>query len=147
MLLATTLRGETCLAMQWSTSLATGVDLIDQQHQELIRRINQLLEACTQGKGKEAVGETLNFLEDYVKTHFSAEEKLQRDHHYPEYPAHKQLHDEFIQDVSRLKQEFANEGATLRLVAVINRRVVDWLTQHIMKVDKALAAFVKSRSN
>lgn len=129
--------------MQWSASLATGVDLIDQQHQELIKRINQLLEACNQGKGKEVVEEMLNFLEDYVKTHFRAEEKLQQDHHYPEYPTHKQLHDQFIQDIGNLKQQFESEGATLRLVVVINRKVVDWLTQHIMRADKALAAFLK----
>ena len=39
-----------------------GVDKIDEQHKVLFERINDLIEACNQGKGKETVAELITFL-------------------------------------------------------------------------------------
>lgn len=63
------------MAIEWTQDLSTGSDEIDNQHKELFRRINSLLDACNQGKGREEIGKTVQFLEDYVITHFSAEEE------------------------------------------------------------------------
>ena len=44
------------MAMQWNENLAVGVDVIDNQHKGIISRINNLLNAMSQGKGKDEVG-------------------------------------------------------------------------------------------
>jgi hemerythrin len=44
------------MAIEWTDDLAVGIVEIDNQHKELFHQINQLLEACNQGKGKETVG-------------------------------------------------------------------------------------------
>jgi hypothetical protein len=59
------------------------VDEIDDQHKEIFRRINGLLDSCRQGKGKEDVGKVINFLDDYVVTHFGREEKYVIDNSFP----------------------------------------------------------------
>ncbi|MEK7700013.1 MAG: hemerythrin domain-containing protein [Planctomycetota bacterium] len=64
------------MAVQWSENLAVGVTMIDDQHKGIFSRINTLMSAMSQGKGKEEVGKVLEFLADYTKKHFSAEEKL-----------------------------------------------------------------------
>lgn len=43
------------MAIEWTDELATGVNKIDNQHKELFKRINNLLDACNQGKGKDEV--------------------------------------------------------------------------------------------
>lgn len=133
------------MAIEWNDDLATGVDEIDNQHKELFKRINSLLDACTQGKGKGEVGKVLNFLEDYIVAHFNAEEAIQKKHSYPEYEPHKALHDEFRKNFAELKKQFEKEGAGLPLVLRTNRTVVDWLINHIGRIDKALGAFLKLR--
>lgn len=133
------------MAVEWSEDLATGVEVIDNQHKEIFRRIDGLLEACMAGKGREAVAGVLAFLENYVIEHFAAEEKIQRDNLYPEYANHRAMHAAFIEDVEKLKQQFEQEGPSLAMVMVTNRKVVDWLVHHIKKSDKALGNYLKSK--
>ena len=58
---------EVChLSLQWREDLAVGVKSIDEQHQELFRRINSLLEACNLGKGREEVASVIAFLGEYI---------------------------------------------------------------------------------
>ncbi|HHW67024.1 MAG: hemerythrin [Epulopiscium sp.] len=131
--------------MEWNDSLLTGVEKIDNQHKELFRRVNNVLEACNQRKGKEIVGETLNFLESYVEEHFRDEEKLQLESQYPGYEGHKLLHAKFIKDIKDLKSRFERDGASILVVIEMNKTIVGWLREHIMKVDKKFAEYYTSR--
>ncbi|MBI3756011.1 MAG: hemerythrin family protein [Deltaproteobacteria bacterium] len=133
------------MAIQWTEALATGAADIDNQHKELFKRINSLFDACQQGKGKSEVMNVLKFLEDYIETHFSAEENLQRGHSYPDYPAHKAMHEQFRKEFYEFKKGLEKEGTTLSTVIQTNRLLSSWWTEHIGKVDKALGAFLKSR--
>jgi hemerythrin len=131
------------MAVEWTQDLAVGVKIIDEQHQEIFRRVDALLEACKAGKGKQAVGGMLTFLEDYIVEHFTAEEAIQMQYAYPSYKAHKQEHERFIQSVEELKKKFEKEGPSLMTVLETNRTVVDWLVKHIKKVDMDLGAYLK----
>ena len=131
------------MGIKWSPEYAIDVEIIDNQHKELFSAINNLLEACNQGKGKEEAGEILKFLENYVVEHFKTEEEIQKESGFPEYEAHKKAHDGFIQSFTELKKAFAEEGATLSFVVKINKIVVDWLIQHVTQADKRLGVFLK----
>lgn len=133
------------MALQWRSDLAIGVEKVDSQHQQLFVSINNLLEACNQGKGKAEVTKTMDFLSQYVGRHFSDEEALQTGANYPGYPEHKALHDRFVQDFSKLEQQLAQEGASVRFVLQVNRAVVEWLVQHISKVDRAFGEYLHQR--
>lgn len=132
--------------MQWNNNLSTGIEKIDEQHKELIRLVNDVLEACKQQKGREIVGEALAFLEDYVLIHFSCEEEMQRKHLYPEYRSHKALHDQFINQFKNLKSRYAKEGASITVITALNRTLVEWLMEHIKVVDKAFADYLKKQN-
>lgn len=133
------------MSLQWRADLAVGVDLIDEQHQELFARINNLLESCNQGKGRDEVAKMIDFLGEYISLHFADEEALQRQVDYPDYSAHKLMHDRFVAEYGRLQEQLRSDGPTVRFVLQVNRAVVDWLVQHISKVDKALAVYVQNR--
>lgn len=131
------------MSIKWTSTLATGVTEIDDQHREIFRRADQLSGACSEGKGREEVLRLLGFLEDYIREHFAQEERLQLKKAYPGYAAHKSQHTRFIADVSRLKGAFETEGATLSLVIMTNRTLISWLVQHISKTDRELAAYLR----
>jgi hemerythrin len=127
----------------WSDDLSLGVTEIDNQHKELFSRFGKLAQACSEGKGKEEVLRLLLFLQDYVKEHFAAEERLQMRHDYPEYTAHRAEHTKFMADVAKLEAEFRTEGATLSLVILTNRTLTSWLIQHIKKTDMQFANYLR----
>jgi hemerythrin len=134
------------MPISWNNNLLTGVDLIDKQHKELFHRFDSLLAACNQGKGKDEVMRLLQFLDDYIREHFDAEEQLQLKHNYPQYGEHKAQHITFVADVDRLKKQFVSEGATLPLVIQTNQALVAWLIQHISNVDVAFARYLKEHA-
>ncbi|HBF37238.1 MAG TPA: hemerythrin [Firmicutes bacterium] len=134
------------MAIEWTEDLAVGVTIIDDQHKELYQRINQLLEACNQSKGREVVGETIKFLEDYVVTHFGQEEEYMQKYNYPDYPKHKGYHTEFIKSFQELKARFDADGPGAHIVIMTNRIVVGWLNSHIRNVDKLLGAYLKDKA-
>jgi hemerythrin len=131
------------MAIEWRENLATGSAEIDAQHKELFKRFNDLLTACNQGKGKDEVANLLLFLNDYIRSHFAAEEELQVRHAYPSYGAHKEQHDKFRKDLRELERQFGDEGATVSLVIQTNQTLISWLIRHISGTDKELAAFLR----
>ena len=64
-------------------------DRIDAEHKQLFDAINDLMDACAQGVGREKIMSTTQFLNSYVNKHFGDEEKLQVQSKYPGYAAHK----------------------------------------------------------
>ncbi len=134
------------MAMEWTADLSTGSAAIDEQHKELFNRINALLEACRQGKGKAEVRKVIEFLDEYVVTHFSAEEEFMDTHKYPDISKHKALHREFMENFADIKRELEDEGPGVHIVVRTNQLVVQWLMDHIRKVDKALGAFLKTKA-
>ncbi|EGD53162.1 hemerythrin-like metal-binding protein [Thermoanaerobacter ethanolicus JW 200] len=131
--------------MKWTESLSVGNDYIDEQHKEWIRRINDLLESYNQKRGKEKVEEAMEFVKEYTVTHFSAEQELMKKYKYPEYEIHKQIHDNFIKEVNELDEKIKKEGPTLTNLMTVNRTLVDWVLNHISKVDKKLGEYIKSQ--
>ena len=131
------------MSIVFDKDLATGNDLIDGQHKELIDRVNKLVDSCTSGKEKNVAIQTLDFLMDYTVFHFDAEEKLQEEAGYPELSAHRAQHAQFKQAVEELKEMLEEEeGPTDAFVAAVNKNVSDWLVNHIKQSDKKVAAFV-----
>ncbi|MGB4438055.1 MAG: hemerythrin family protein [Sedimentibacter sp.] len=133
------------MAYSWDKSLETGNSTIDTQHKSLVKAINDLLEACSLGKGRNEVLKTLDFLQNYVIKHFADEEKLQIKSMYPDYKAHKQKHEDFKKVVNEIVEEFNNSGATIQLVAKVNTSIGGWLINHIKSEDKKVAAHIMSK--
>lgn len=135
------------MSVTFDKSLETGNELIDQQHKELIDRVNKLVESCAKGTEKRTAIQTLNFLLDYTVFHFEAEEKLQEEAGYPNLEGHKAQHQAFIKAVHELMEMLEEEeGPTDAFVAAVNKNITEWLLNHIQVQDKAVAAYVKAHA-
>ena len=131
------------MALTWDKSLAVGVKFIDDQHQELFRQVNGLLEAILKNQGKEEVGKLLAFLGKYTVEHFGAEEKVMFQYKYPDLNKHTKQHADFIAAFTKLKGEFDKLGATPNVSITLNRFVCQWLRDHIGGTDTALGKFLQ----
>lgn len=133
------------MRLEWDNNLAIGVNEIDEQHKELFRRFDKLLEACNNGVGKEEIGNLLFFLDDYVQTHFRDEERLQVAHAFPDYPTHRVAHRGFVERLGQLKQDLHGDGASLSVIITTNTMLMDWLVNHIAVMDKKIGAHIAAQ--
>lgn len=135
------------MSIKWRPELEIGIEEIDRQHKALINAINDFLQACAEGKGKEEVGRTMDFLSDYVVTHFNYEQDYQKKYDYPKYEQHLRMHQAFLKEVEDLKKKFEEEGASLHFTIQFSKKVVNWIITHIGGADAEFAAYVKSLKN
>ncbi|ERM92576.1 hemerythrin [Caldanaerobacter subterraneus subsp. yonseiensis KB-1] len=131
--------------IKWTESLSIGNETIDSQHKELIRKINDVLEACNRQQGKEKVVEVMQFLKDYTVKHFKDEENLMKKYQYPMYEEHKKIHEDLVKKVEDLDERIKREGVSLSVVMTVNKTLVDWFVNHINKEDKKVGEYIKNR--
>jgi len=122
-----------------------GVAKIDEQHKELVDRINTITSMGLKSVSKEETQKTLDLLGRYVVQHFGDEEALQKKCNYPKYEWHREIHQNFIADFSKVKEEFAKNGPTLQFVVDLNNRIVKWIVSHIKNVDVEFGKFYTSQ--
>jgi len=133
------------MAITWDPTLVLGVPEIDEQHRELFRRLDSLLEAIRAGQSRTEVGHTLAFLSDYASHHFSAEETLMRDRAYPGMADHQAEHRTFAAELRALQAEYQRDGATASLIIRVNTQLTGWLRTHVYRTDRALADFIRQQ--
>ncbi|MDP2806330.1 MAG: bacteriohemerythrin [Gallionellaceae bacterium] len=129
--------------MVWGNQYKVGVGVIDEQHQELIGMIATLSDAVKESRGNEILGKLLDDLINYTVYHFATEEELMKTHTYPESGAHLKEHEDLRNTVTDLQAKFKEGKATVTFQTV--QLLNDWLTHHILKVDKHFAGFLNTK--
>jgi hemerythrin len=128
----------------WNPALATGVGLVDTEHQEIFRQAAVLHQAMSDGKGREELAKIINFVDDYIVSHFAHEEKVMDQYRCAIAEVNKQAHTKFIAKFKELKAKFEAAGASTTLVLDIAKTINDWLVQHIKQIDSQLATCTKT---
>ncbi|HUJ18534.1 MAG TPA: bacteriohemerythrin [Nitrospirota bacterium] len=134
--------------MEWNKTLEVGIDTIDSQHRELFRRINRLVLAIREHRCKSEIDGVLKFLDDYARVHFADEAKHMRETGYPGYEEQLREHQKYLAALKELKEQAEQpriSGASYDLSATTNQVVVDWIVDHIMKVDMRFGEFLRNK--
>lgn len=114
----------------------TGVPVVDEQHKRLFEMVNVLVDG--RSRDPKQVRELLTFLGEYVETHFREEEQLMADRNCPVLELNKLEHRRFLETYSRFVNRFDEVGLTREFTSDIRRELVDWLVNHITKIDRQL---------
>jgi hemerythrin len=120
--------------IQWKDEYSVGVPEMDKQHKGLIVLINRLTEE-EQTTGM--IAYVFEALDQYVKEHFRAEEKLMRASGYADLEPHKRQHRDFEEWLRAVKQAHAAGASTFMLAETVNEFLRRWLIDHILKTDMA----------
>ena len=129
--------------MPWTIRLETSFPIIDNQHKELVRMINQLHKAMRQQKGSNELSNILDGLAKYTVMHFATEEKIFEKHKYPDFNNHKKIHKELVSKVLAFQADFNSGKATVTMDLMDFLK--DWLKTHIMKTDMSYVPFLKGK--
>jgi hemerythrin len=126
--------------------METGVAKVDEQHQELVKRLNALISMGTKAVSKEETQKTIDFLGEYIIKHFSDEEALQRQCNYKKYEWHKEQHKSYVNDFKKLKEEFAANGPSAKFTVSLNSSLTNWIIKHIKNVDVEFGKYYKEQN-
>lgn len=129
--------------IDWKDEYSVQVAEIDDQHKELIRMINELHQAMADRKAKKVVGDIIEGLIDYTKTHFAAEEKYFQEFGYEQAEEHIRQHREFVKKVGDFKEKF-DQGQLMLSIDIINF-LKNWLINHINGSDQQYVDLFKAK--
>ncbi len=131
--------------MEWDESLSVGVELIDEQHKKWIGHLCSVQAAIEDLRGMPQIANTLDFLVDYTRFHFSTEERYMSETGYSGLGDHRAEHEELKGTLDDLVEDFRQEGVTEKLSQATGTFLGNWLRNHIRVVDQAFAAFLKEK--
>ena len=125
--------------MEWSEKFNIGIDVIDNQHRQILDYINTLEQIRATG-AREQIKEVFDDLIDYTESHFSFEENLLSQVNYQFLPSHRGIHALFVKRLNDCRQRFAN-GEPVE--DDLHRLLSKWLINHIQHDDQDYADAVR----
>ncbi len=135
--------------MLWKDKYKIGVPLIDQQHEELFRRVAGFLETLRSdgdwSQKVSKVNDTLSFMKEYVVVHFHDEEAYQRSIGYPESASHSAMHQSMVNYVVEFAAAYESQGYQETLVQQFAGKLLAWLINHVVASDQKIGVYAKAR--
>ncbi|HNX76735.1 MAG TPA: bacteriohemerythrin [Candidatus Rifleibacterium sp.] len=131
-------------SLKWHESLSVGCELIDNQHQELIKLVNELEGSLSAGLSPELLAKSLRFIVNYTRFHFSAEEELMASLGFAELKQHKEIHNELIQKVTDILVQM-KEGKKPDFVELV-AYFTFWVKKHVMEEDQKIGVFWRQKN-
>ena len=120
--------------VNWDDSYSVQVSAIDDQHKKLIELVNQLYDAMRKGQDLIIIGEVIDELIHYTKTHFAYEEAYFEKFGFEKKEEHKAEHKDFVREVEEFKNKFKEGKITLSIEVL--QFLSGWLFTHIKGSDK-----------
>lgn len=127
----------------WNTNYSVNVKQFDDQHMKLVDLVNKLHDAMKVGKGSEVIGDVLKSLVAYTQNHFADEERLMKQHGYPDYENHKKEHNQLVMQVQDVNRKVQQGSPALTQSVMLFLR--DWLVKHIQGEDKKYGPFLNGK--
>lgn len=129
--------------LEWNEDLSIGIASLDEEHKIFFNHLNELYAAIQFGKASMVLEPLLNELIAYSTAHFAREEEYMLTTQFPGYDGHKAEHDKIRQKLAFL-QEKSHEHYSVGLSNETFAFLKDWLTHHILSVDKAFVEHFKA---
>ena len=121
----------------WKEAYQTGIDIIDEQHKELVATINSLYSSLTMSSKISALKPAAEMVVEYTKIHFSTEIEMMKKSAYPLTREHHVQHEQLIINAGRTLQACLKEdGDPTDFLHFLK----DWFLVHITREDKAYSA-------
>lgn len=132
-------------AFVWDKHYLTGETQVDEEHQELVRLINRIVDAGDCVIDHDQINTVLDQLVNYAANHFRHEEFLmKKEGCAPEFIGlHAQVHAKFAEQVCHMRND-AQLGCDLEHLLNF---LTAWLAQHILGMDQSMARQIRAIRN
>ena len=127
----------------WSDSYLMGIKIIDDQHKGLLNFVNELFNHATGNEEEERAWfkGVIRYAVQYIRKHFTTEEKFMQATRFPGYAEHKKAHDEFTLAVIKSAKDF-QEGKRL-VLEKFAYFLKDWVLTHVAVMDRQYSDYFR----
>jgi hemerythrin len=122
-----------------------GVAVLDDQHKEIVKRVNELHGLVIDKKSWDSQLEILTCLLNLTKTHFATEEQVLRVHKYPEYSRHRAAHEGLERTLKEYWGRIVKKERVMTLEYVELMKL--WLVEHFAEFDHAYVSFLDAKNH
>ncbi len=126
---------------KWLPDYSVHIQVIDDQHKELVNILNRLFIAVSKREGDNAIAGILDALMCYTQTHFSQEERLMREANYKDVEAHIEEHRKLIEKLDTLTKKYLLEEKPIYFEMLSFLKT--WLREHIQGADMKYSAALR----
>lgn len=123
------------MSIEWKEAYKIGQAEIDKQHQQLFGLVNAMMAADNLPSVRKLIME----LYKHTREHFELEERLMRQHKFPDIDLHTSHHNQLLGRLNEVSQE-VGKGQLNK--AGIEELMYDWALKHIPQEDARLATFM-----
>jgi hemerythrin len=128
--------------LDWNEKFQTGHLVVDSQHRMLISYVNRLEELSINNHPSKDEVELffrfMDFLENYIMTHFSEEEGCMLRFRCPAHKDNVIAHTEFLDFFRAFKRRLQVDGYSPEAVHELYATCVAWILRHILRIDVQL---------
>ena len=125
--------------MKWNSSLAIGIEAIDNQHKQIFEHLLALENSVAKRDPWHIVRFLLSQLAEYMKFHLAVEEAMLEIVRYPQHTEHCQAHAKIMDQIADLEKHLQRAGSETNLVGFFE----DWFIRHVLSEDRQYADYVK----
>ncbi len=123
----------------WEQRLELGNAELDAEHRKLVDLVNQLAKGIVEKMSRESYESLLDQLLAQAQAHFAHEEALMARNAYPLAEEHRSEHQRLVRDFQEHRKKFGRTGdPSVSLLYFFDQ----WLTRHIVGLDRDLIAFL-----
>ncbi len=136
------------MRMQWIDDYKTDIEAIDEHHESMFERINEVLDAVDQGAEVSTIKRLIILYESFLSSHFALEEMLQQRYAYPDFSSHFGEHKQLAKTFSGFIIYIESEGASPYFTNSLKEFIAGWWKSYVLHMnssDKQLAEYLKNR--
>jgi hemerythrin-like metal-binding protein len=122
--------------LTWKAEYSVGVESVDFEHQEMIGLINTIYEEIEDKKNPQSIEHFLGEVHATISAHFALEERVMRNANYDEFEAHKDDHEELLDQIRTLMDEFFEVPE--KGLQLLQENLSDWFAGHFATFDARL---------
>ncbi len=122
--------------LEWNSEFSVGIESMDFEHRKMIGMINEIYDELMQHKDVESIEQFLGDIHAAISAHFALEERMMKNAGYGEYEAHKDDHEELLDQIRDMMDEFSVDPATG--FGMLKANLADWFEAHFASFDARL---------
>jgi hemerythrin len=122
--------------LQWGEKFSVGVDSVDYEHQNLMAMINMIYAELDDRRDIAKIKQTVGDIHTEISAHFALEERIMRLSVYDEFDAHKNDHEELLDQIRTIMDEIEDDPEPA--LDMLSDQLADWFSRHFAGFDARL---------